>query len=125
MAVKRKRMTIAEKKINAQVRKELREEGLIPPVKKRLDRKRFLQEAFEEFDTLEGYTDLSCLYEAISWMVSRQQERNITAEQVGVLKVMKIAVAIKDFYDQKRAAGESSYELGELYKNAIEPIQKL
>ncbi|MBG9479390.1 hypothetical protein [Lysinibacillus sphaericus] len=125
MAQKRKRMTIAEKKINEQVRKELREKGLIPPVKKRLDRKRFLQETFKEFDTLEGYTDLSCLYEAIAWMVSRQQDRNITAEQVGVLKVMKIAVAIKDFYDQKRADGESNYTLGELYEKVIEPIKSL
>lgn len=125
MAVKRKCMTIAEKKIKAQVREELREEGLLPPVKKRLDRKRFLQETFEEFDTLERYSDLSCLYEAIAWMVSRQQDRDITAEQIGVLKVMKIAVALKDFYDQKRVDGESNYTLGELYKKVIEPIQSL
>lgn len=125
MAQKKKRMTIAEKKYMAEWRSEMRAEGLLPPVKKRLDRKKFLQETFEEFDTLERYTDLSCLYEAMAWMVSRKQERKITEEQVGVLKVMKIAVAIRDFYDQKRAAGESQYEIKELYEKVIEPIKKL
>lgn len=125
MAQKKKRMTMAEKKYMAEWRKEMREEGILPPLKKRLDRKGFLQETFEEFDRLERYTDLSCLYEAIFWMVSRNQERKITPEQVGVLKMMRIAVAIKDFYDQKRAAGESTYEIKELYEKVIEPIKTL
>jgi len=93
--------------------------------KKRLNRKSFLQETFEEFDRLERYTDLSCLYEAVTWMVSRNQDQKITAEQVGVLKMMKIAVAIKDFYDQKNAVGENSYTFDEIYENAIEPIKNL
>lgn len=125
MAQKKKRMTMAEKKYLAEFRKEMREEGILPPVKKRLDRKAFLQETFEEFDRLERYSDLSCLYEAISWMVSRNQDRKITPEQVGVLKMMRIAVAIKDFYDRKRAAGESTYEIKELYEKVIEPIKTL
>lgn len=125
MAQKKKRMTNAEKKYRTEWRQEMREKGFLPPVKKRLDRKSFLQETFEEFDRLERYTDLSCLYEAIAWMVSRNQDRNVTAEQVGVLKMMRIAVAIKDFHDQKRATGESTYELKEFYEKAIEPIKNL
>lgn len=125
MAQKKKRMTIAEKKFRAEWRQEMREKGYLPPVKKRLDRKSFLQETFEEFDRLERYTDLACLYEAIAWMVSRNQDRKITAEQVGVLKMMRIAVAIKDFHEQKRAAGETTYNMNEFYEKAIEPIRTL
>lgn len=125
MAQKKKRMTIAEKKFRAEWRQEMREKGFLPPVKKRLDRKSFLQETFEEFERLERYTDLSCLYEAISWMVSRNQDGKVTAEQVGVLKMMRIAVAIKDFHDQKKAAGESTYKIKEFYEKAIEPIKML
>lgn len=125
MEQKKKRMTNAEKKFRAEWRQEMREKGYLPPVKKRLDRKSFLQETFEEFDRLERYTDLSCLYEAIAWMVSRNQEKDITAEQIGVLKMMKIAVAIKDFYDQKSAVGESTYTFNEIYEKAIKPIKSL
>ena len=42
MAAKKKRMTQKEKDFNRKYKKELQEKGLIPPDKKRLNRKKFI-----------------------------------------------------------------------------------
>lgn len=122
---KYKKMTAAEKKWNKEFKEEMRAKGLLPPVKPRLNRKKFLEETFEGFDKFNRYTDLSCLYEAMAWMVSRNQTRAITTEQIGVLKTMKIAVELKRYYGEKRAEGENSVTIGELYDNVIRPIKEL
>ncbi|WP_445506722.1 hypothetical protein [Niallia sp. 03190] len=120
-----KRMTIAEKKARKEARERLREKGILSPPKARLNRKKFLNEVKEEFESLESYSDAHYLYLAISWMVPSKQEKDITSEQVGVLKLMKISVEIKKFLEQKRSAGETQYSPMELYEEAIQPILKL
>ena len=50
---KRRRMTNAEKKERAEIKKRLQEEGFLPPDKPRLDRKRFLEEAEKEWNSRE------------------------------------------------------------------------
>ena len=40
-----KKLTEREKKERAKIRKQLRAEGVLPPVKKRLNHKRFIEEA--------------------------------------------------------------------------------
>ncbi|KYG90364.1 hypothetical protein A0U40_18405 [[Bacillus] sp. KCTC 13219] len=80
---KYKRMTAAEKKWNKEFREELREKGIIPPVKPRLNRKKFLQETFREYDeAIKTYSDMNYLAKAIAWTVGRDQDKNITTEQV-------------------------------------------
>lgn len=120
-----KKMTAAEKKWNKEFREEMRAKSILPPIKQRLNRKKFLGETFDEFENFRRYSDLSCLYEAIAWMVSRDQQSGITTEQIGVLKTMKIAVALKNYYEQKQLEGETSVSIGELYDNVIQPIRSL
>lgn len=50
MAAKKKRMTQKEKDFNRKYKKELQEKGLIPPDKKRLNRKKFIEEAVSEWN---------------------------------------------------------------------------
>ena len=45
-------MTRREKEARAQVKKELQEKGILPPDKPRLNRKKFVREAIQEYDTL-------------------------------------------------------------------------
>lgn len=120
-------MTLAEKKMNKEIREQLREQGILPPVKPRLNRKKFLQETWNEFDEkIITYADLKYLRTAIGAMVHRDENiRNVSSEQVGVLKVMKLAAAIKQFEQQKADAGEDSYNVGELYESVIKPITEL
>lgn len=45
---KKKRLTNKQKKLNAEVKKELQEKGVIPPDKPKLNRKQFIEEAKAE-----------------------------------------------------------------------------
>ena len=124
---KQKRLTIAEKKMNATIRNELREKGMIPPVKTKLNRKKFTAEVEKDRDKyLNSYGDTLYINQAINWMISSVKfKRQITLEQIGVLKVIKIAVEIKKFMKSKEENGEEKYNIEELYKNVIDPIIKL
>lgn len=46
---KKKRLTNKEKKLNAKVKKRLQEQGVLPPDKPKLNRKKFIDEAMEEW----------------------------------------------------------------------------
>lgn len=46
---KKKRLTNKQKKLNAEVKKELQEKGVIPPDKPKLNRKQFIEEAKAEW----------------------------------------------------------------------------
>lgn len=122
---KYKKMTAAEKKQNKEFRERMRAAGVLPPVKPKLNRKKFLQEAFVAYEELETYGDTFYLCKAISCMVSRNQEKDITSEQVGVLKVLKLAAAIKDFERSKLDTGETTYSVGEFYEQVVKPIRDL
>lgn len=125
MAVKKyKKLTRAQKKLNADVKKELIEQGILPPPKPKLNRKKFAKETKEEFENYIGaYTDISYIMEAISWMTAGSTK--VTSEQVGALKILKLAVELKKFKEAKRAQGEVSYKVMDLFKDVVDPILKL
>ena len=50
MAAKKKRLTQREKARRAEAKKRLQEEGLIPPDKPRLNRRKFARETWKEFE---------------------------------------------------------------------------
>ncbi len=127
MAGKKKRLTNKEKKFRAEVREDLRQRGIIPPVKTRLNRKKFAQEVQKEFyESFNGYSDIRYLYEAIALMIpSSEYETQITSEQIGVLKTLKLALEIKKFMEDKRAQGETEYKVGDLYEQVVKPVLNL
>lgn len=124
---KRKRLTIAEKKINTEIRSELRAEGIIPPIKDRLNRKKFAEEIIEDYkENLKIYEDSTYLHQAIECMLPDiKYKGKVNPEQVGVLKVLKIAMEIKKFMKDKLENGENKYNPYDLYKNVVDPIIKL
>lgn len=127
--MKSKRLTIREKKDRAEVRKELRAEGILPPIKKKLNRRKFCREVrIEYMDKLNRFEDIKYLYEAISWMLPSSDAKfkfPISSEEIGIAKVLKAAVEIKKFNEEKIAQGEKTYKIDEIYKNIIEPIRNL
>lgn len=124
MPPKKKRLTNKEKAFNAQIKKELQEEGIIPKNKPKLNRKKFAQETWKEFnDVCRGFEGLIDLRESIPFMATEKPHK-VTTEEVGVYKLMKIAVETRKFKNRMKEEGRSSYEVGELVDIMI-PILKL
>jgi hypothetical protein len=53
-APKKKKLTQREKALNARVKKQLQEEGVLPPDKPKLNRKKFAKEVITEWENTEG-----------------------------------------------------------------------
>lgn len=124
MAGKKKPLTKREKALNARVKKELQEEGILPPDKPRLNRKKFAREVLAEWNEMGGIADMLYLLKAIGCMVGPDM-RNITSEQVGVLKLLKLAVETKKFSQHLGDEGRREYTLGEYIDKVVLPITKL
>lgn len=123
---KRKPMSQRERKARAAAKKELQEQGILPPNKKRLDRKKFAREVMEAWNEemqIFEIGDAFCLANAISCMVSSEMMK-VTEEEIGVLKLLKIAMEIKKFRKKLKDENRESYKVKELYE-VIEPILKL
>lgn len=121
---KRKKMTNREKAERAEVKRELQGMGIIPPDKPRLNRKKFAEEVLAEYELLEAYTAYLYLRKAIGCMVGPDM-KEITAEQIGVLKVLKIAVETKKFMEALKSEGQTQYTLGEYLDKVVLPITRL
>lgn len=122
---KYKKLTNREKKLNKEIKDEMRAKGFLSPVKARLNRKKFLLETKKEYDeNIVTFSDLHYLLEAVSWMTPSEIKRKITEEDVGVIKVMKIAVEIKKFKEQKKENGDETYTFGDLFE-VINPIKEM
>lgn len=118
-AKKPKRMTSSEKKLRAEVRAELREKGILPPVKKPLNRKRFCKEAEEILLSVDWFDNAPYLIWALVEMINHTGGTGISRslEAVGAAKVIKLAKARKDFEAARRDKGEpNTYTIDKLYE---------
>jgi len=120
---KKKRVTQREKALNAKVKKELQERGVIPPDKPHLNRKKFAEEVKAEWDAAEGPL-YAYIMRALSCMTVPNMRKGYTLEQIGVLKVMKIALETKKF-EESLPEGVHKYNLGEYFDKVVHPIIKL
>ena len=121
---KRKRMTQREKNERAAFKKRLQDEGLLPPDKKPLNRRKFAKEVREAFESHEGLQRYY-LVEALGWMIPGDLQKSpVTPEQIGALKVMKIAVELDKFYKKLDAEGRAKYSLDEVWA-IVRPIIEL
>ena len=94
MAAKKKRLTQREKAERAAAKKRLQARGVLPPDKPRLNRKKFAQETWAEWTALLAENRLRAamaLCRAVSFTTAPEL-LEVTPEQVGILKAMKIAV---------------------------------
>ena len=121
---KKKRLTQREKALNARVKKEMQEEGILPPDKPRLNRKKFAQEVIAEFENMDVLVADIYLRKAVYFMVSAEMKR-VSAEQVGVLKLLKIAVESEKFMKSLEEEGREKYTIGEYIYKVIQPIRNL
>ena len=124
MAAKEKRLTQREKAERARIKKKFQEDGVLPPDKPRLNRKKFAREVLAEFGAMDAYSADLYLRQAIGCMVSPDMNR-VTEEEVGVLKLLKIAVESERFSKALEAEGRSQYTIGEYAEKVILPILKL
>ncbi len=123
----KKRLTQREKAERAAIKKKLQAEGLIPPDKPRLDRKKFARETWAEFEafyTAEPIRAELSLIKAIGFMVGPDMSR-VTPEEVGVFKLLKLAVEYNAFLKKLEAEGRDKYNYGELIDKVILPITQL
>ena len=124
MAAKKKRLTQREKAERARIKKKLQEDGVLPPDKPRLNRKKFAREVLAQFGAMDAYSADLYLRQAIGCMVSPDMNR-VTEEEVGVLKLLKIAVESERFEKALKAEGRSQYTMGEYIEKVVLPILKL
>lgn len=124
---KHKRMTIAEKKMQQEIRKELRDKGIIPQVKERLNRKKFIEEARDNYNNRDKDCLVYDLYmmEAISIMLGHVDHNlKVTLEAVGVAKVLLLTIRLKEFNDMLKKENRTTYTYGEQYEYIKDIIRK-
>ena len=127
MAQKKKRRTQREKAERAAIKKQLQADGILPPDKPRLNRKKFAREAwtaFEAFYTTEPIRAGLSLIKAIGFMVGPDMTR-VSPEEVGVLKLLKLAVEYNTFLKKLDAEGRTTYKIGELIDEVVSPVINL
>lgn len=113
---KAKPMTVREKKERAEVREALRADGILPPKKKPLNRKKFTERARKEWEKHNGYDMIPYLYWALSEMLEKHDYSRPGAivyslEAVGAAKVVLLAARRMDFEKEK---GGQPFTTGEL-----------
>ena len=123
---KKKRLTSKEKKLNAEIKKELQEKGILPPDKPKLNRKKFIEEAKTEWNSRdkECFVWDAYLMEAISYMLGHTEKgmsMRLSSEAVGVAKILKIAMRLREFSKGLKERGEHEYKLVDQY-NYIKDI---
>ena len=119
-------MTKREIKERAKIKKSLQARGILPPDKKRLNRKKFIDEVREQWLK----RDRTCfklefyIMRALVWMTSYTDNRgNISPEAVGAAKVYKIALRFKEFEEEIQKSGQSAYTVRELYESVREIME--
>lgn len=122
---KKKRLTNKEKKFNAEAKKRLQEQGILPPDKPKLNRKKFIEEARTEWNgwSNDCYIWEHYLMEAISYILCQREgvSSRASLEAVGAAKVLKLAMRLREFSEELKAKGEHEYKLADQY-NYIKDI---
>ena len=143
MPTKKKRLTQREKAERAAMKKQLQAEGVLPPDKPRLNRKKFAREVWDEFSEMnstarrrETWAEWEeflkgdpiraevSLLRAVEFIAGPELPA-VTPEQVGVYKALKLAVEYNKFLRKLEAEGRSKYTIGELADEVVLPIWKL
>ena len=106
MPQKKKRLTQREKDRRAAIKKQLQEEGFLPPNKPRLNRKKFAREVWDEFNAMDTFTGDFYLRRAIAATVGPDMHE-VTPEQA------------------LEAEGRDKYTIGEYHEKVYAPVMNL
>lgn len=112
-----KRMTNKEKAERAAIKKKLQADGILPPDKPRLNRRKFIDDALGEFNDFREKSLVSDLYlhKAVGIMLGMKKRSSPTPEAIGVAKALRLAVRLREFDEMARERGDESYKISELY----------
>lgn len=122
---KYKPMTKQEKEEMKQIRKELREKGVIPPVKKRLNRKDYIENTKNKWKEPEEGNSWIYLARAVSWVMGRVDHKgNVHPEAIGAAKVLQVAMKMQEFIAKLKEEGRDRYTTGELYEYLKETLEE-
>lgn len=120
-------MTNKEKLERKKVRDDLCEKGVLPQRKPRLNRKAYAAQVLDEWKTF-SVSNPDCrvaLLEAILYMIpERSPLLSVSPEQLGVLKMLQIAMGITDYRKKAAAEGREINHL-ELWQEVVRPIWDL
>lgn len=112
-------MTERERKQRRKIKKQLQDEGILPPDKPRMNRKRYIEETRKLLDSkeIDFLSWSACLQMAISEMLNKHEIKNgryaVSEEAVGVARMLRLAWRIKEFRDKLNGEGRTSYTAGE------------
>lgn len=112
-------MTKREKKARADARAMLKEKGILPPDKKPLNRKKFIEAAISEWEGRDGdplLWDRYLMKAFAEMLAARDRKMRVPLEAVGAAKVLRLAVRIQQFEKQVHDRGETTYSVTELYE---------
>ena len=118
MAVKRKKLTQREIKRNREIKKQMQAEGIIPPDKPKLNRKKFAQEVCKEWKE-QGSDCRLYLDIVLAMMTNSGRFGKVSQEDLGILKLKKCALELKKAMEQNESM--TYWEIAEL----LQPIWKL
>lgn len=127
MPTKKKRLTQREKAERAKMKKELQAEGVLPPDKPRLNRKKFARETWAEWEEFLKRDPILAevrLLRAVEFMAGPEVPK-ITPEQIGVFKALKIAIELDKFFRRLEAEVRKQYTIGEIADEVFLPVWKL
>lgn len=103
----------------------MQDKGVLPPDKPKLNRKKFIDEAREEWNgrSSDCFIWEHYLMDAISYMLCQREGMSSRAslEAVGAAKVLKLAIRLREFSEEVREKGEHEYKLVDQY-NYIKDI---
>ena len=109
----------------AELKKRMQDKGVLPPDKPKLNRKKFIDEAREEWNgrSSDCFIWEHYLMDAISYMLCQREGMSSRAslEAVGAAKVLKLAIRLREFSEEVREKGEHEYKLVDQY-NYIKDI---
>ena len=115
-----KKLTASEKRLRAMVKKQLQAEGTIPPDKPKLNRKKFIEEAKEEWTNRkrEVFTWELYLFEALCYVMAKKEKGSKASpslEAVGAAKVLKIALRLREHSEKLQKEGRTGFSLKERF----------
>mgnify|MGYP000935687995 CR=1 FL=1 len=120
----KKRLTQREKTSRKQIKKELQEQGLLPPDKPRLNRKKFAKEVLAEFEEMSVCESTLYIHQAIACMAPTDMH-TVTAEQVGILKMLKIAIESRKYMESLSAEEKTNYPIEDYWTKVVLPVKNL
>lgn len=121
-------MTEREKRERKKMRDQLRKDGILPPPKKRLDRKKYAREIIIRYkDERYRHFDFTAHVDiAIGCMIPDDNVLlGVTPEQLGVLKMLHMAMDMYDLMHRPDGIERKEMTVGEVYEKVIKPILEL